>query len=349
MRRARHGAGALAALAASGVLHAAGLIAVAPRTDLAAVAGGGGDDAATLGSAFEDLAAGAVPVVVPVAEVHVIDTTTIPARPAQPSAVTAAVSAPAAPALSVSLAVPVAMPSVVPAATITPAVLQVPAAAVGADIASPATRPPEAPAPETPTPGAPAAVPAAGVAARPEPPDPVAPVAPTDMVTASSGLAPEAAARPPARPEPRATVARAREVRPPDTAPAPAPAQAAGNAEADARRGSPTGQDGARAASSGPGAATAPGTGGAVASTYPGQVLRQITRLRRARTTDRGTVVVAFSIAASGGLASVTVAASSGSEALDGLALDHIRRAAPFPAPPPGAPSTFTFAFEGRP
>jgi periplasmic protein TonB len=42
------------------------------------------------------------------------------------------------------------------------------------------------------------------------------------------------------------------------------------------------------------------------------------------------------------------VARSSSHPELDEMALDHVRRAAPFPAPPPGAQRDFRFEFEGR-
>ncbi|TVP69897.1 MAG: energy transducer TonB [Rhodobacteraceae bacterium] len=58
--------------------------------------------------------------------------------------------------------------------------------------------------------------------------------------------------------------------------------------------------------------------------------------------------MVAFSVGSNGGLASVSVAQSSGHAGLDQTALDHIRRAAPFPPPPAGAQCQFSFEFVGR-
>lgn len=125
------------------------------------------------------------------------------------------------------------------------------------------------------------------------------------------------------------------------------PPRPAGNAQADASRGSAQGQDGGQAAAAGP--AEQDNSGGqAAAANYPGQVLRQITGLRRQRAPARGVVTVRFSIAGSGALADVAVAQSSGSAALDGMALDHIRRAAPFPPPPASAQTSFSFEFVGR-
>jgi protein TonB len=89
--------------------------------------------------------------------------------------------------------------------------------------------------------------------------------------------------------------------------------------------------------------------GNAKASNYGGQVLRKISRTKKPKAPARGTVVVGFTIADSGGLAGVQVLRSSGASALDAVALDHIRRAAPFPAPPEGARRSFSFEFVGRP
>ena len=86
----------------------------------------------------------------------------------------------------------------------------------------------------------------------------------------------------------------------------------------------------------------------AAASNYPGEVLRRIQRIPQARSPGRGSVLVTFSVSNNGGLGSVSVARSSGNPALDRVALDHIRRAAPFPPPPEGAQRQFSFEFVGR-
>ncbi len=142
--------------------------------------------------------------------------------------------------------------------------------------------------------------------------------------------------RPRARPDPAAR------------APAAAPPQPAGTAAQDARRGAETGQEAAPAARTGAAPGAAATAGSAAASNYPGEVLRQLQRTRRARVSGRGLAVVSFSIADSGALASVAIATSSGSAALDQAALDHIRRAAPFPPPPAGAQRQFRFEFASR-
>lgn len=88
--------------------------------------------------------------------------------------------------------------------------------------------------------------------------------------------------------------------------------------------------------------------GGQAAARYGDQVMRQIARQRRQKAPDRGVVTVGFEIGADGGLRRVAVVSSSGSEALDLVALDHIRRAAPFPPPPEGAAVRFAFEFVGK-
>lgn len=70
------------------------------------------------------------------------------------------------------------------------------------------------------------------------------------------------------------------------------------------------------------------------------------TRVRAGRA--RGTAVIRFRISGGGGLASASVARSSGSSQLDNAALNAVRRAAPFPRPPAGANRTFDLPFTAR-
>jgi periplasmic protein TonB len=44
----------------------------------------------------------------------------------------------------------------------------------------------------------------------------------------------------------------------------------------------------------------------------------------------------------------VTILEPSGNAALDAVAMDHIRRTAPFPAPPDGVAANFSFEFVGK-
>lgn len=56
----------------------------------------------------------------------------------------------------------------------------------------------------------------------------------------------------------------------------------------------------------------------------------------------KGQAVVAFTVDDAGGLAQLAVAVSSGNPAIDQAAIELIRRAAPFPPPPPGAQRSFS-------
>ena len=170
----------------------------------------------------------------------------------------------------------------------------------------------------------------------------VALAAPSEVVTPDTTpteLAPAQSRRPAPRPEPPAP-------RPQQAQPQPQrPPQ--GNAPQAAQRGSPEEAQG-DAASAAPARPQAEAAGNAAASNYPGEVLRRIQRVRQTRSPARGRVLVSFSISDSGGLSAVSVARSSGNAALDRVALDHIRRAAPFPPPPSGAQRQFSFEFVGR-
>lgn len=128
---------------------------------------------------------------------------------------------------------------------------------------------------------------------------------------------------------------------PPKTKPAP------GNADRTAQAGAATGQRKAMAQHSGAGRST-PEAGTAAASNYPGLVMRTLSRAGKPRVTARGTAVIAFSIAANGGLSSVSLARSSGSAALDQAALQLVRGAGPFPRPPVGARRSFSIQIKGR-
>lgn len=121
-----------------------------------------------------------------------------------------------------------------------------------------------------------------------------------------------------------------------------------GQANRNARAGRADGQAQGRSANRREGNRRAREAGNAAASNYPGRVYAKIRRTRQRAAGGRGTVRVRFSIGGSGGLAGVSVAASSGSAAVDRAAVDHIRRAAPFPAPPPGAQRRFVIPIEIR-
>ena len=173
--------------------------------------------------------------------------------------------------------------------------------------------------------------------AAPAPP-PLPALAPVPEVATAAAPRPSAQ-RPQARPEPRQV---------PRQKPQAAPQQQ-GNADRNATRGENAGQETAKATAAQSRRATSQGDGGAAANAgYGRKVLAQINRTRKARAPSRGRAVVAFAISEAGTLASVKVLQSSGSPDLDQVALDHIRRAAPFPKPPAGAQRQFSFEFVGR-
>ena len=95
-------------------------------------------------------------------------------------------------------------------------------------------------------------------------------------------------------------------------------------------------------------AAVSAGAGRRAEASYRAQVLRRIRMTPKRPAPQPGVAVVGFSVGPSGQLDGVRVLRSSGSAALDRLALDHIRRAAPFPAPPDGAARDFTLNFLGK-
>ncbi|MDG4650419.1 TonB family protein, partial [Roseibacterium sp. SDUM158017] len=87
---------------------------------------------------------------------------------------------------------------------------------------------------------------------------------------------------------------------------------------------------------------------GRAAARYPQAVNRHLSRLRRPSARFDGAAVIAFTVGPGGGLAALGVARSSGSAEFDGLALEHLRRAVPFPDPPPGAQLSYSVTVRGR-
>ncbi len=164
----------------------------------------------------------------------------------------------------------------------------------------------------------------------PQPTKPAPPEQTAALVETPSEQAPEASKRPPQRPEP--------------VKPAPR-----GNGARNATAGTETSAEKQRAKSApSTHTATTSGAGNAAASNYPGLVTRQIFRQRKTRTSIKGVAQVSFVLDASGALASVRIAQSSGSAELDALAVRQIRQAAPFPPPPSGARRQDTIAIKGR-
>lgn len=183
------------------------------------------------------------------------------------------------------------------------------------------------------------------------------PATPTEPLPAVSTTAPETvfasipvtSARPNARPAAVERKAKAQSApRRAQTQPAPAASspQPRGNAPANARRGTAGGAETGRAMSSGTGRSQA--AGNAAASNYPGLIRQRIASQRLPRVRAAGVAQVSFGLTTNGRLATLSLAASSGSPQLDREALNLIRRSVPFPPPPPGAKRSFVVPVRAR-
>ncbi len=192
--------------------------------------------------------------------------------------------------------------------------------------------------------------PVATAPAEPVEATPVSPVPETVEALPPDGseLAVLSAPPPPSRPEDLVPEPE-RTPTPPPPQPAPPP-RTAGNAAEDTRRGTDTGAETANDNSQGNGnaAAAAAAANARAAAQYGNAVMTKIARTRRERTQIRGVALVAFQIGSNGALVSVGIARSSGNPQLDQIAMNHIRRAGPFPPPPPGARTSFSVEFAGR-
>lgn len=205
--------------------------------------------------------------------------------------------------------------------------------------------PPPDPAPEVEAVAAPqiAPEPSLTLPVAEAPPVALAPPPPPDVEDAPLDLA--ASPRPPARPDPKPVETPKREDRAPvaqvEADPRPEEKKPRAQAEASAPQAA-----GAQQAAQP--AQKRREAGGREAARYGDVVMRQIARSPRRKAPDRGVVTVGFEIGSDGGLLRVAIVGSSGSAALDQMAVDHIRRAAPFPPPPEGARTRFGFEFEGK-
>jgi protein TonB len=86
----------------------------------------------------------------------------------------------------------------------------------------------------------------------------------------------------------------------------------------------------------GTGAPRASASSGAVLG-YAAAVRARVAGNKPSGAGQRGTAVVSFGVAPSGGLSFASIARSSGNASLDRLAVSAVRASAPFPNPPPGA------------
>lgn len=178
-------------------------------------------------------------------------------------------------------------------------------------------------------------------ALSPEAPEQAALSPPLETLEATSENAVTESLRPALRPERKPEPVRRAEKKP-------QPRETRrGNARENAVAGSAQGSRQATATRQAGGAGQATRAGNAAASNYQGEVMQRISRTRKPRIASRGAALVRFSIAGNGGLGGVSIARSSGSARLDSAALQMIRRAAPFPPPPPGARTSFTITIQG--
>lgn len=273
------------------------------------IAGGGQQPAAQIGTSFEDMAVGTL--------------TPSPVDDATPQKVTpqeVTTSPTPPPTQDVT-------PSVQPSETASPTLPDNPLPLTPTAPALPAV---------TPTPTAPPAVEPSEIVASQEPlstapPQSVRPVRRDPVLAAKADAA---------RPKPK--VAKAKPAPKKKSAPR-------GNANRNNTKGAANGTSHqAKANTQGTTKKQSRQSGNAAASNYPGKVMQRISRVRKPRVNSRGTAVIGFSIASNGGLARVSVARSSGSGQLDRAAMNVIRKAAPFPAPPAGAQRQFSIRIKGR-
>ncbi len=318
---------------ASLTVHGSGLIAMKPDAPTTLV--GGPAQIAMIGNSFEDAVAGSVAA------------TTTP-RPAEPVEIAPPVAEVPAPSKSPEVQNTSAAPSVVPTQTASrdvPVAQQVEglkSSSVASGVARsispntaqvlPADRPTStasaaigttAPTPPTPTSSPPV--------------EQIVAIAPPDVQTPD-----EDTPRPRARRTPAETQTR------PDPAPQAQRAAAPGDADQSARAGQRNGQASGNAVQSQQGTSGQAASDGRAVAQYPQRVNRHLSRVRRPNSRFNGTAVITFKVASNGALAAVSVARSSGNPEFDKLAIAHIQRAAPFPAPPAGAQRQFNVSVRGR-
>ena len=116
------------------------------------------------------------------------------------------------------------------------------------------------------------------------------------------------------------------------------------------KSGSQNGKKAAKASSSGKSKtkSKSSSSGNAAASNYPGKVYSKIARTRQRNAGGRGVTQVRFNVSSNGRAVSVSVARSSGNAKIDSAAVAHVKRASPFPKPPPGARTRFVIPIEFR-
>ncbi len=214
--------------------------------------------------------------------------------------------------------------------------------------------------PEEPDPDTLAGLPTSGMAVRIEPEPDIAEPLPAEPVEAETATEPpeeiEEELAEPLEVEPLAEITRPR-IRPGNLEPLPDPrpepvqtaAPPSGNSRQTMTRGSSEARAESRSASTSSGrSSTSTRQGNAAASNYPGKVQAKLfAAQRRVRQTPKGSAIVTFVISSNGALGGIGLTQSSGDPAFDQAALDIVRRAAPFPPPPPGAQTRYAIPIRG--
>lgn len=172
----------------------------------------------------------------------------------------------------------------------------------------------------------------------------------TIVATAPDSTAPPLSVRPKSKNRDLSAKVAARQPKGKDSKPKIAQAKPKrGNAKRNNTHGSASGKiQAAKSKANGASSKRIQQEGNAAVSNYPGQVMRRISRVSKPRVSSKGTAIVSFSISQGGGLASLSIARSSGSSALDKAALGVIRKSAPFPRPPAGALRQYSIRVKGR-
>ena len=119
-----------------------------------------------------------------------------------------------------------------------------------------------------------------------------------------------------------------------------------GDAQQSSTRGVAEGNSSAQSDNSSQAANGNNGVGTAATANYTGKIRSRIRRAIRKPRGVEGSVVVTFSVSGSGSLTSARVSRGSGVPEIDQLALDAVRRAAPFRPPPGGQAMTMSAPFE---
>ncbi|KAE9631672.1 energy transducer TonB [Parasedimentitalea maritima] len=153
------------------------------------------------------------------------------------------------------------------------------------------------------------------------------------------------------KPEVQSPVAEAKPQLTPEPQPKPEPKprpKPRGNGANTAVQGTADGQSNSPGGQARSNPSTSKVQGNAAVSNYSGTVRRKIHRAKRQRVNIKGVALVSFNIAPNGSISGARVARSSGSAKLDRIALSQVRRASPFPPPPPGARTSYSVEIKGK-